>query len=857
MAGLEDVIDILKELDKLRVGARTLRAGGAKFLAKKDNHERPDAPAPAAANPNLELVEYATVLSALRGDPTAIGSESKNLLSRLNEHTSRYLMPELKANGAKQADEALRPDRRQQLPLFVAARVLQALLTIPGEGLSRTALICYYHILRAFYTAGAPHYTTGGVRAGEFGTATAFMTRECVAALLGVAQMLRFSAEFFEAVQRWRDRRSLILNRWIPAAWQEHELTLARQSLYTLVKLRQHQIAFPSEKVAELLNRPTVDEVALKEVVAEAIDPLVGDFDLALKDCDTFRQSEPDQDRTETAHRQARDAITSGRERANAILRATKQGDWEEAARLLRQEAARVGQLLRSPQHFLRNVLGHEIARALSGDPRQQCDYPELAFAAAGYGMCRYGESRHDDPTSEWQDPFLRTASELLADRLGSDGQFPVGRPIAAAPDGYRLEVIGAEVTHALAIVLRNAQVPFEPDVVRRMLRLFWDTRHPVNEGFGYEQTRDPTQPSDWTTALCVVALDEIVNLLDSTIRRKVMKHFTVRGLGGPTLGPTLDQLFYPDIGLAKAAERAPVSSLLHRMHCHLLGIPAERQDGRLWSLVLYGPPGTGKTTLAEALAASVNYPLIEITPSDLVVGGQEQVERMARTVFAALEMLTDVVILFDEFDSVLRRRQPGKAKIENIYEFLTPGMLPKLKALNASAKAGRVVYLLATNLVGDLDEAAIRPGRFDAKIGLYPPDLLSRTGRLIEQALRIKSLSPEALGRAARVVHATASGGMTQLSKAGWLRAPKGGTKLDPGTPLHFIQEGSGGCPEPVRAEKDRPERPEGKTADSECEWREWKLVDDWNAELGRAATWADLQAALENVPPLPPLPN
>jgi ATP-dependent 26S proteasome regulatory subunit len=53
--------------------------------------------------------------------------------------------------------------------------------------------------------------------------------------------------------------------------------------------------------------------------------------------------------------------------------------------------------------------------------------------------------------------------------------------------------------------------------------------------------------------------------------------------------------------------------------------------------------------------------------------------------------------------------------------------MLPKLKALHDAAKKGRVVYLLATNLVGDLDEAAIRAGRFDAEVGLYPPDLLSR----------------------------------------------------------------------------------------------------------------------------------
>ena len=137
---------------------------------------------------------------------------------------------------------------------------------------------------------------------------------------------------------------------------------------------------------------------------------------------------------------------------------------------------------------------------------------------------------------------------------MGSNGLFAVGRPIAATPDGYRLEVIGAEVTQALAIVLKNVKVPFETGLVRRIMQLFWDTRDPEEEGFGYEQTRDPTEPHDWTTALCVLALDEVKRLLDSTICDEVLKHFTVRR----PPGPTLDALFYQDIGLARAADGRP-----------------------------------------------------------------------------------------------------------------------------------------------------------------------------------------------------------------------------------------------------------------------------------------------------------
>jgi hypothetical protein len=222
----------------------------------------------------------------------------------------------------------------------------------------------------------------------------------------------------------------------------------------------------------------------------------------------------------------------------------------------------------------------------------------------------------------------------------------------------------------------------------------------------------------------------------------------------------------------------------------------------------------------------------------------------MARVVFGALEMLTDTVILFDEFDSVLRRREPG-TKIKNIYEFLTPGMLPKLKALNNAAKRRRVVYMLATNLVGDLDEAAIRSGRFDAKVGLYPPDLLSRTGQLVAQASRIRPLTRKALDRVAQIVKVTASGGMTQLTKEGWLVAPRKKRALE-GTPLNFIHENRGKAPSPLEPEKKRPEKRELKnsTPDSDREWHEWTLVDDWDIQLFEDATWSDLLATIKKAP-------
>src|SRR5262249_34873755 len=150
-----------------------------------------------------------------------------------------------------------------------------------------------------------------------------------------------------------------------------------------------------------------------------------------------------------------------------------------------------------------------------------------------------------------------------------------------------------------------------------------------------------------------------VIHMLDKTINRRVLRQFQVRQ--PETLPLKLDSLFYPDYGIAafhqdggrapKPDNRNSVAIELTKLRAHAGNGPPERNP--LFSLILYGPPGTGKTTLVEAIAASAGVPLVEVTPSDILVGGAEGMERRARQVFQALSKLTRVVILFDEFDSI------------------------------------------------------------------------------------------------------------------------------------------------------------------------------------------------------------
>lgn len=144
----------------------------------------------------------------------------------------------------------------------------------------------------------------------------------------------------------------------------------------------------------------------------------------------------------------------------------------------------------------------------------------------------------------------------------------------------------------------------------------------------------------------------------------------------------------------------------------------SERRSG-----LLFGPPGTSKTTIAEIVAKRLGWPLLELSPSDFLRGGLDGIYSQVNEVFDDLLDLYGVVVLFDEMDALVQRRDSeedgdgGGMSVEQ--KFLTTSMLPKILKLR---KRARTIFFMATNHRKEFDSAIIRAGRLDMLILMGPP---------------------------------------------------------------------------------------------------------------------------------------
>ncbi|WP_415282776.1 CDC48 family AAA ATPase [Candidatus Nitrososphaera sp. FF02] len=139
--------------------------------------------------------------------------------------------------------------------------------------------------------------------------------------------------------------------------------------------------------------------------------------------------------------------------------------------------------------------------------------------------------------------------------------------------------------------------------------------------------------------------------------------------------------------------------------------------------ILLYGPPGTGKTLLAKAVATTTEANFISVKGPELMSKWVGESEKGVREIFRKARQAAPCVVFFDEIDAIAPRRG-GSDGDTNVTERVVSQMLTEMDGLEGLKG---VVVIGATNRPDIIDEALLRPGRFDRILEVPMPDKESR----------------------------------------------------------------------------------------------------------------------------------
>ncbi len=162
------------------------------------------------------------------------------------------------------------------------------------------------------------------------------------------------------------------------------------------------------------------------------------------------------------------------------------------------------------------------------------------------------------------------------------------------------------------------------------------------------------------------------------------------------------------------------------------------RLGGRIpRGVLLSGLPGTGKTLLARAVAGEAGVPFFQMSASEfveMIVGvGASRV----RDLFQQAKEAAPAIVFIDELDAIGRARSAGGPNISGGHDEREQTLNQILTEMDGFDPRTGVIVLGATNRPEILDPALLRPGRFDRRVNVQPPD---RAGR--EAILRVHTRS-------------------------------------------------------------------------------------------------------------------
>ena len=191
---------------------------------------------------------------------------------------------------------------------------------------------------------------------------------------------------------------------------------------------------------------------------------------------------------------------------------------------------------------------------------------------------------------------------------------------------------------------------------------------------------------------------------------------------------------------------------------------------------LLVGPPGTGKSLLAKAVAGEANVPFFSISGSDFVEMFVGVGASRVRDLFKEAAKVAPCIVFIDEIDTIGKSRDSGRFGGNDEREQTLNQLLAEMDGFDPTKG---IILLAATNRPEVLDQALLRPGRFDRRIIIDRPNLAGRLATLQVHTRNIKLAEDVNLKKVALATAGCVGADLANLVNEAALRAVRKGRKL------------------------------------------------------------------------------
>lgn len=202
---------------------------------------------------------------------------------------------------------------------------------------------------------------------------------------------------------------------------------------------------------------------------------------------------------------------------------------------------------------------------------------------------------------------------------------------------------------------------------------------------------------------------------------------------------PRIPNVKWEDVGGLDVVKNEILDTIeMPLKHPELFGSGMKKRSG----LLFYGPPGTGKTLLAKAIATNFSLNFFSVKGPELLNMYIGESEANVRRVFEKARDAKPCVIFFDELDSVAPRRG-NQGDSGGVMDRIVSQLLAELDGMSGGEGGDGVFVVGASNRPDLLDEALLRPGRFDKMLYLGISDTHDKQAKIISALTRKFNMDP------------------------------------------------------------------------------------------------------------------